>query len=174
MNVQDLGRQTLKTCRARGWAKLETGISQPVPEIAGGQVRLWYLLHRSQIKLPHQLFYEPFARVAVDYASGEIVEHQLLPTSTPVQVLGRYPHAAAAAVPHDQWQGVWDELFALYPEVIDAFAGRARPGQRQQVERFGELFKLTNPPYLAPYYRALNPLFFDWIEQAMHQPSTPA
>jgi hypothetical protein len=111
MDIQQLGRQTLDTCRKNGWAALETGISRPVPEVKEGQVRP-----------PHQMLYEPFARLAVDYATGQIVERQVLPTSTPPQVLGRYPHAAAAKLPPDQWQATWDELFKLYPEITAANA----------------------------------------------------
>lgn len=166
MDVKQLGEQVLAKCRQQGWAALETAISRPVPQIVNGRVHLGYLLYRSQARPPYQMIYEPFARVVVDYASGEIIDYQPLPTANPVRALGRYPHAAAAAVPRNQWQGVWDELFGLYPAVIDAYAGRARPGQRQQVARFSELFDLTMPPYLSTYYRALNPAFFAWIPQA--------
>lgn len=166
MDIKQLGTQTLDECRKHGWAVLETGISRPVPQIVNGQMHLGYLLYRSQPRPPYQVIYQPFAHVVVDYASGEIIDYQALPTADPVRALGRYPHAAAAAVPRDQWQGVWDELFGLYPAVIDAYAGHARPGQRQQVARFSELFDLTIPPYLDAYYRALNPAFFAWIQQA--------
>lgn len=105
MDVKQLGTQTLDACRKRGWAVLETGISRPVPQIVNSQVHLGYLLYRSQARPPYQMIYEPFARVVVDYASGEIIDYQPLPTADPVRALGRYPHAAAAAVPRDQWQG---------------------------------------------------------------------
>lgn len=166
MDVKQLGEQVLNDCRQRGWATLETGISRPVPQIVNGQVQLGYLLYRSQVRPPYQMLYEPFARVAVDYSTGKIIDYQSLPTSVPAKALGRYPHAAAAALPRDQWQDVWDELFQLYPDVIEAYAGHAKPGQRQQVARFRELFDLTMPPYLGAYYRALSPLFFDWMQQA--------
>jgi hypothetical protein len=166
VNVQELGRRTLESCRSRGWAAMETGISRPVPEVAAGRVRLWYLLYRSQVKPPHQMLYEPFARVVVDYASGDIVEHQELTTATPPRLMGRYPHAAAAHVPREQWQAVWDELFGLYPDVIAAFSGQPAPGQRDKVLRFAELLDLTTPPFLLPSYRALNPAFFDWLARA--------
>lgn len=165
MDVKQLGEHVLDDCRKQEWATLETGISRPVPQIMDGLVRLGYLLYRSQVRPPYQMIYEPIARVVVDYLSGEIVDYQSLPTSDPARTLGRYPHAAAAALPRNQWQGVWDELFQLYPDVIDAYAGHAKPGQRQQVARFHELFDLTMPPYLGAYYRALNPDFFDWIQQ---------
>lgn len=166
MDVKQLGEQVLDRCRKQGWAALETGISRPVPQIVDSQVHLGYLLYRSQVQPPYQRLYEPFARVIVDYANGEIVDYQPLPTSDPIRALGRYPHAAAAAVPRDQWQNVWDELFQLYPDVIAAYAGHARPGQRQQVARFRELLDLTTPPFMSSHYRSLNPAFFDWIQQA--------
>ncbi len=166
MDVKQLGEQILDECRQQGRAALETGISRPVPQIVDGRVHLAYLLYRSQVQPPYQKLYEPFARVVVDYPSGEIVDYQPLPTSDPVKVLGRYPHAAAAALPRVQWQGAWEELYQLYPDVIDAFAGHAKPGQRQQAARFRELFDLTMPPFLGAYYRAINPTFFDWLQQA--------
>jgi len=166
VNVQELGRHALNTCRARGFAALETGISRPVPEATGGGVRLWYFLYRTQVKPPHQMLYEPFARVAVDPASGEVLEHQRLETATPPRLLGRYPHAAAAQVPREQWRALWDELFGLYPDVIAAFSGAAEPGQREKVRRLAELLDLTTPPFLASSYRSLNPAFFDWLGQA--------
>jgi hypothetical protein len=167
MDMQKLGKQTLEACRQRGWAGMETGISRPVPEVTGGQVRLWYLLYRSQVRPPYQMLYEPSAAVAVDYATGQILERRELPTSTPPKALGRYPHAAAAAVPRDRWQATWDELFGLYPDVIAAFAGQAAVGQREKVKRFAELWELTASPFMAAYYRALNPVFFEWLGRVL-------
>jgi len=166
MDVQELGLQTLRACRARGWAALETAISRPVPELVEGQVRLAYLLYRSQLCLPHQTLYEPFGRVTVNYASGQIVEHRDLPTDEPPRLLGRYPHAAAAAIPPEQWEAVWQELFGLYPAVIAAFTDQPALGQRRQLARFAELLELTTPPFLQAHYQALNPAFFDWLAQA--------
>ena len=165
MDLDKLGRQTVETCRARGWGGLETGISRPVPEVAGEQVRLWYLLYRSQVRPPYQMLYEPTAAVAVDYATGQILERRELPTSTPPKALGRYPHAAAASIPPDRWHATWDELFSLYPDVIAAFVGQPAKGQREKVVRFVELWELTAPPFMKGQYRALNPAFFNWLER---------
>lgn len=165
MDIDKLGRQTVEACRARGWAGIETGISRPVPEVVGGQIRLWYLLYRSQIRPPYQMLYEPTAAVAVDYGTGQILEHRELPTSTPPKVLGRYPHSEAAAVPPDRWQAVWNELFGLYPDVIAAFAGQPAAGQREKIGRFAELWELTVPPFMRSHYRMLNPAFFEWLER---------
>jgi hypothetical protein len=166
MEIDKLGRQTVETCRARGWAGLETGISRPVPEVVEGQVRLWYLLYRSQVRPPYQMLYEPTAAVAVNYATGQILEHRELPASTPPKALGRYPHAAAVSIPPDRWQATWDELFGLYPDVITAFAGQSAAGQREKVARFAELWELTAPPFMKGHYQELNPAFFEWLERA--------
>ena len=131
MEIDKLGRQTVETCRAR-LGRAGNGHFGPVPEVVEGQVRLWYLLYRSQVRPPYQMLYEPTAAVAVNYATGQILEHRELPTSTPPKALGRYPHAAAVSIPPDRWQATWDELFGLYPDVITAFAGQSAAGQREK------------------------------------------
>lgn len=165
MDIQTLSRQTLATCREQGWAALETGISRPIPILIGGSTQLWFLLYRSQVRPPYQMYYEPFARVAVDYNTGKLLERQTLETSDPPNALGRYPHAAAASIPHDRWQAVWDELFDLYPDIIAAYAGQSAAGQKAKVERFSELWQLTMPPFMEKYYHAMNPGFFKWLQK---------
>lgn len=166
MDIRQLSQQLIRTCRQRGWAVLDTGVSRPVPVIVNGQVHLRFLLYRSQIKPPYQWLYQPFMQIDVGYEAGEILEHHSLPTSNPPQVLGRYPHAEAAHVPADEWAKVWDELFALYPIVIAAFGKSILAEQRDALARFAALLDLTTPPYLKSAYRALNPAFFEWLDQA--------
>jgi len=151
----------------RGWAAFETGISRPCP-------RSWIGRCASVPSVPLKVC-PPIncctsrsRRVAVDYATGQIVDHQELPTSTPPRTLGRYPHAAAAKIPGSDWHRVWDELFGLYPEIITVFAGQAAPGQCDKVARFAELFELTVPPFMKSTYQALNPAFFEWLKRASH------
>jgi hypothetical protein len=165
MNIQDMGQKTLSVCRQRGWAALETGITRPVPVVVESNLQLSYLLYQSRIQPPYQLISEPFARVNIDYATGDIVEYHGLPVSDPPRILGRYPHAEAARIPHAEWQQIWNELFDLYPHMINAFAGRAAAGWREKAERFAQLFELTTPPFLMSAYRDMNPSFFDWLDQ---------
>lgn len=165
MNIREIGQQVLNYCREQGWARLETGISRPVPRIEEGETQIWYLLYRSQVRLPHQVLYAPFAHVGASYPSGQVVTYRPLPDADLSQPLGRYPHDAAKAVPPDQWEAVWDELFGLYPAVIAAFVSGMLSAS-QQVARFAYLFRLTTPPFMLEHYRALNPAFFDWLERA--------
>jgi len=162
MDIRQLGNATLEASRVRGWAVLETGISRPVPKIADGAVRLGYLLYRSQARPPYQILYEPTRQVFVDFATGGIVEYASLPTYHPPRVLGRYPHAAAAQIPREQWIRVWDELFAIYLPIIGMFDGQIADEPEQRAA-FLVLFDLTTPPFLYPYYEALNPSFFTWL-----------
>jgi hypothetical protein len=162
MDIRQLGNATLEASRVRGWAALETGISRPVPKITDGVVRLGYLLYRSQARPPYQMLFEPTGTVTVDFATGSVVEFASLPTDHPPRVLGRYPHAAAAQIPREQWSKVWDDLFALYPLTIGMFAGQLADEPTQRA-RFRALFDLTTPPFMYSYYVALNPGFFDWL-----------
>jgi len=163
MNIQEIGRQVLDYCRERGWAKLETGISRPVPRVEEGETQIWYLLYRSQVRPPRQILYPPFALVGASYPSGQVVTYEPLSGVDLSQPLGHYPHDAAKAIPPDQWEAVWDELFGLYPAVITAFVSDASSAQ---VARFAQLFRLTTPPFMLEHYRALNPTFFDWLAEA--------
>jgi len=165
MNIQEIGQQVLNYCREQGGAGLETGISRPVPRAKENEAQIWYLLYRSQVRLPHQILYAPFAHVGASYPSGQVVDYKPLPDVDPSQVLGHYPHDEAKAIPPDQWEAVWDELFELYPAVIAAFISGTLPVSQQSV-RFTQLFYLTTPPFMLEHYRALNPGFFDWLEQA--------
>ena len=162
MDIRKLGNDTLDASRARGWAALETGISRPVPKVTIGTVNLTFLLYRSQVRPPYQMLYEPIGKVTVDFVTGNVVEHTTLPTDHPPRVLGRYTHAAAAHIPREEWSKVWDDLFALYPSIIGMFAGQLANDPLQRAS-FRALFDLTTPPFMRPYYVALNPQFFDWL-----------
>ncbi|MER2513555.1 MAG: hypothetical protein ABTQ25_14245 [Nitrosomonas ureae] len=164
MKIKELGPYILDECRKQGWAGLETGISRPVPKIISGELYMSYLLYRSQIQFPYQLLYEPFGFVIVNISTDEIISYSRLPTTEPARLLGRYPHAAAAAIARDQWQIIWAELFDLYSDILSAFAGRNVSNQPEKVRRFSQLFDLTTPPYMHRYYQQLNPSFFEWLE----------
>ena len=166
MNMREAGQQVLKHCRERGWATLETGISRPVPQVEAGGIQIWYLLYRSQVRIPHQILYPPFAHVGADYPSGRVIGFKPLSGVDLSQSLGRYPHRAVQAIPSDRWEATWNELFGLYPAVIAAFTGgMASDRQKRTVARFAQLFYLTTPPFMLEHYRALNPAFFEWLGQ---------
>lgn len=167
MEIRNLGDRTLELCRAHGWATLETGISRPVPEIDNKQVRLCYFLYRSQVRLPYQMLYEPVVRVTVEFETGEIMDHTPLHTDHPPRLLGRYPHAAVASLSREQWAAIWDEIYTLYPRIIDAFAAQ-QAASPDAINRFRTLFELTTPPFMLTYYHALNPDFFAWLVEGNH------
>ncbi len=170
MNVRALGFQVLDMLREQGRAGMNTGISNPVPLVQEGKVVLVYLLQNAIFQAPFQIEYEPYARLTVDYQTGELLGYQALPTGTPAEVIGRYPHAAARTIPIDQWDAVWEEFYGLYPSVINQFAGVASDPQlavgRDDVVRFKAVWVLLTPPYMERYYQSLNPAFFAWLAGA--------
>ena len=72
MDMSDLAKRVITYCREQGWAKLETGISRPVPAVSDGEIQVQYLLYRSHFRPPSQYLYPPFAQVAASYPSGEV------------------------------------------------------------------------------------------------------
>lgn len=167
MNIKQLGKQTLNECRKRGWARLETGISRPVPRAEDGKVQLRYLLYRSQVdtKQKKVSYFEPFASITVDYESGEIINHRELSTSDPSKIVGEWPHKRAAKIPKEQWPKIWNEFFDFYPIVVDAYVGKGTAYDKVKVSRFYELLTLTTLPSMKPYLRSLNSGFFVWLEK---------
>ena len=165
MNIREIGDGVLDYCRELGWAGLETGISRPVPRVEAGETQIWYLLYRSQVRVPYQILYAPFAHVGANYPSGQVIAYTPLSDTDPTQPLGHYPHDAAKAIPPDKWNSIWDELFSLYPTVIAAFANGEQLAGQHEIARFVQLFDLTVPPFMLEYYRGLNPTFFDWLDQ---------
>ena len=113
------------------------------------------------------MLYEPVARVSVEFETGEIAAHVLLHPDNPPRLLGRYPHASAAGLSRDEWSATWDELYALYPRIIDTFAAK-QTVVLSEIGRFRTLFELTTPPFMLTHYHALNPGFFVWLAEESH------
>jgi len=164
MTIREIGQKVLDYCREQGGIGLQAGISLPVPKVREGKTEVWYFIRRSQVRIPRQILYPPFAHVGAAYPSGAVIDFRALPEVDTSQPLGSMPHDAAKAIPSDQWEAIWDELFALYPIVIAAFAARFSPTD-PRISRFVELFHLATPPFMMPSYQVLNPAFFEWLDQ---------
>lgn len=169
MKVREIGQQTLNYCREQGWVGFQAGISLPVPKIEEGETHLWYFVRRSQVRVPRQILFPPYAQVGVAYPSGRVVAYRALSEVDTSQPLGSMPHDAARAIPASQWEAIWDELFELYRTIIAKFAAGLLLAD-PRIIRFVQLFHLATPPFMLPHYRALNPAFFDWLEQVVEVP----
>jgi hypothetical protein len=163
--IHGIGLKVLQHCRAQNWATLESGISWPIPTIISGQVKLNYVLYRSQVQGREQVIYEPFAQVVVAYPQGDVESHRALPTPSPLKELGRFPYPEIARFSTEERKALWDEMFDAYPAALAAFAGWAAGADAKDLKRFAEIMRVVIPPYMKEVYRSLNPQFFVWLEK---------
>ncbi|MGB8646368.1 MAG: hypothetical protein WCF84_14110 [Anaerolineae bacterium] len=156
---------------------LEAAISFPVPLVQGNFKFLRFLLYgykRVQQGKP-SLIRMPFAQLAVTFPDGkfaEYVDYRLAPPVTGMtagEFIGEYPHPAIRQSSFDELERKRDELFQAYDRVI-ALCPRFDLTQDEQktVGQFRRLLSELAEPSLEPFYHALNPRFFQWLEQATH------
>ena len=60
---------------------------------------------------------------------------------------------------------LYDQILPYYIKSESVLSGK----QAQQVNEFLQLFSMIVPKIMQPYYKALNPAFFDWLAQSTTQ-----
>jgi hypothetical protein len=147
---------------------LETSLSFPIPVIEGKTVQMsafYYGVLRptgmgSSIAMP------PKVRLVATYPEGRILRleqdttRNLFPGIQDIPVPERTK--GDAVVPGERARNR-KALFDAYPDILELF----RNGNNDMIKRadFRRLFALVVSVQLMPYYRALNPIFFSWLEQ---------
>lgn len=146
----------------------------PVPQIMDGQVRLGYLLYRSQVQPPYQLIHEPFAPFMVDYVGGEIAGYLAAAHLRSGPDVGSVSPWLAAALPCAQWQGVWDELFQ---SLSRCHRGLCRGCPARPASTGGSLSRTAGSDYAAVSVYTIAPLMWPSLtgcKQARDWPSQQA
>lgn len=163
--MQLISRSALQTCKQKGWAALESGISWPVPVFYEGKpVQLGYFLYWSQLRGRQQVIHEPFAQIMVSYPDGQVQAHHTLQTHTPILELGTFPYPEIAHLSGEERRKLWSDLFEGYPGVIAAYAGWPAAASPDELQSFRQNLALCIPSYLIANYHGLNPAFFAWLE----------
>ncbi len=107
----------------------------------------------------------------VEPVMGELIEFKRVkpsdfgfdwPESKPLGI-----HKLKAEITMDKFLKMQDELYSLYDSVFAIYVKRheVRTDEKKNIIfRFQELFNDLVEKPLIPYYRALNPSFFEWLE----------
>ena len=112
-----------------------------------------------------QLF-PPFAIATFDWSNRVPVEYVNLRFRNPAPELnwteqvGTFPHRAIAQITVEEYRQLRQELLGMYDVMFDLL-GQKSPLSPEWSQRFAELLNLLIEPELKPYYRALNPKFFN-------------
>lgn len=112
------------------------------------------------------ILFPPFATITVDWKNQVPVEYVDLRFKNPAPELswtepaGTFPHAAISRMKVKEYEHKRRELLSMYDEMLESLEQNGF-FDRQLTERFQKLLGLLLEPPLKPYYRALDPKFFD-------------
>jgi hypothetical protein len=146
---------------------LETALSLPVPMFPEGRLALavfYYGVKRGAGPGKSHAM-PPVARVSATYPEARLLlfahcqAQELFPGLPVSGDLG--PLAGVQAVPGDRYQQR-RALFAAYGKIMELY--HEKKGSRAERKAFAAAFTRVAEAPLLPFYRALNPDFFDWLE----------
>ena len=172
-NIKELATKIINECRKARQAGLQSAISRPVPIIENGKIKLTYLLYLSFIVRGEdgqmkQMQNEPFSAVSIDYETEKILSHKKLERKNPGKSSLKEYSLPDYFLSSDDPDKLWEELYSLYPAIIEAYAsyknGKQIDIDNSEIARFSQLFQLSIQSYFKNHYYSLNPDFFVWLE----------
>jgi len=146
---------------------LETALSLPIPVLQANSLYLtafYYGVKRVSGPGTSQAM-PPVARVSATYPEGRLLSflhrkvENLFPDLPASGILG--PLTVGQASPDERMQAR-RVLFVAYSNLLDLYQNE----KSAKIERkeFTKAFNKVAEPALLPYYHALNPGFFEWLE----------
>jgi hypothetical protein len=152
---------------------LEAALSYPVPSLRENGMYLRFLVYRRGKASRGQFrpVYRPYARLGIEYPSGRWVEYADLrftenaPVDPTAESVGEAPNPAIADLSFDETVALRSSFFAALESIVPLVEQVQLPAeQRIYVATYRELFDRLVEPGLRPYYQALSPSFFRWVE----------
>lgn len=171
--VEELHTQLRKHPVCRHLISMESVLSFPVPTRRRDATYLRFIVYRrgEAIEGKARPVYRPYARLSIEYPSGRLVEYldlrfsQNLPPSGTAEPIGEAPNPAMATLSFQEVVAKHSALLAAIEAMIPLVGQRhLTTDQLGIVTVFRQLFQTVIEPGLEPYYRALDPSFFDWLE----------
>lgn len=166
--TQSLIKDIRKTPLFRQLVPQEAGIGFPIPLRKEGKVyiTLPFFGFSPTAEAGNTKLFPPFAIATIDWSNQVPVEYLNLRFRNPAPELdwmkqvGTFPHPAIAQMTVGEYQQLKQELLGMYDRMLDLLAAKS-PLSPEWSKRFEELLNILIEPTLKPYYRALNPKFFD-------------
>ncbi len=152
---------------------LESVLSYPVPSSRESGTFLRFLVYRRGRTRPGQpgQVYRPYAHLSIEYPSGRLAEYSDLrftegaPASPTAELIGETPNPATTDLSFDEIVSMRSDLFTAIEAVMPLMGKRTLTTQEQSsVVKCRELFETLVETGLLPYYRTLNPDFFELLE----------
>ncbi len=119
----------------------------------------------------------PYASVCISWETAECVQFDSLVAPNELHMLtavAEEPCASARELLPEQYEALSYELWNLTDKVFDCYVlfnnreSNSEPllsSDRDVLIRYQQVFRLLVDPSLYPYYKALNPYFFEWLSE---------
>ena len=146
---------------------METSISCPIPLRKKGSV--YIILPCIGVKTTtagQTILFPPLATLTLNWSNQAIVEYVDLKFKNPWQQevtegqIGIFPHKAIANLTVDEYKQKRSQLLAMYDTMFESLA-LGNSFSEQWCNDFSQLLQLLIEPSLKPYYRDLQPKFFN-------------
>jgi hypothetical protein len=173
LSMRELAERVRQHPVRRHWIPLEYRTSWWVPVCGSDDGRLYlagfFYPVSARPGAPSRVG-RPQLHCTLDPTSGQFVEvtdcsyHDFAPHLPPDPVVGELSTAPSA----EEWDRKRTELQEAYDQLLPvAFRdpGVLSETQREVVSRFRSAFEGVVEPFLRPYYEALSPRFFEWLQQ---------
>lgn len=167
-NVEKLMRTIRTTPLAHQLIPMEAGVGWPIPLRKGEKVYItlpFFGFTPTAEKGKTKLF-PPLATITLDWSNLVSVEYVNLRFRNPApelqwsEAVGTFPHPAIEQMSVGKYKELRRELLGMYDEMLELLSQKS-PFSPEWSERFGELLQILIEPSFKPYYRALNPKFFN-------------
>jgi hypothetical protein len=147
--------------------------SFPVPADNAGRPAIAFMFGPANVRRPRTRLKAPEYVALIDPAASRLVRmyavtpHDLGQRDAPDAFIGGWENSSDKPA-LDRQAAAWQRLMELAETVLPAFIDRAAATSalRAAAREFRDLFDQLAEPPLKPYYRALGPRFFAWLEQS--------
>lgn len=173
--VEQVHTETRNHPICRHLVPMESILSFPVPARREGRVYLRFHIYQRGPAPQGQPrpIYRPHARLSVEYPTGRPVEYVDLlfaegaPATPSSEVVGAGLNPALVELSFPEVIAKRSALFEALEAIVPLLGRESLTAEeRGKVADGRTLWESVVEPGLQPFYRALNPAFFDWLHSA--------
>jgi len=155
---------------------LESTLSCPVPVKKGDRMFLAFFFYPAGGPINDFKIWPPYYRVLADTESIENIQFtRVEPKDFGInfpngQPLGKLDDDYLRGVTESEYKAIAERFYGLVDGIVHLYlkpSSELSVPERNVVEQFHRLFHILAPKTksLLPYYRAMNPEFFDWVDE---------
>ena len=156
----------------------QSALSWPVPVKKGDRMFLAFFYFRVGGPISDRKVRPPYYRVLADTESIENIQF------TPVepkdfginfpsdQPLGKEENENLSGVTRSEYEAMVEQFYSLVDEMVRLymkFPSEMSVREKDAVAQFHKLFHILETKLLLPYYMAMNPVFFAWVDNIISE-----